>query len=407
MLPRAVLLLLTIGIAHYGKAQMKIGSNPSQINKSSILELESDRQGLLLTRISDTSQMTGLNPPDGMIIYSAADNIIYLRSNFKWKKLVTGSDLVGQGWVLTGNEATDSAAHFLGTTDASGLRIGTNSSPAIIISRDGVVKVTDSLSVIGKTRFDNAVHIMDSMFVEKTMAIGDSLTLKTVREALSDDNDVLFISTDGIVRKMSLNTLAEKILAEGKVNMHIWMDTVAVSQGYTGPWVDSISRKADSIVILNIPDAALGIRGLVSDSFQLFGGAKAFRDSLVIGVTGRPNSTLQIGGNMSVSTKVITSGSAYDMTNPINANYINIVVDVSNIPTEFIITLPVAAEEINGRTYTFRKIGKKDEVQLDSNIKIIPSGGNTFDDEGTAFNIYNNFSGVTLRVEDNKWHIMR
>lgn len=406
-LPKAVMLLITLGLAHFGYGQMKIGSNPSQINKSSILELESDRQGLLLTRISDTALMTALNPPDGMIIYSASDNIIYLRSNFKWKKLVTGSDLVGQGWILSGNESTDSSTHFLGTTDGTGLRIGANNIPAILISRDGIVKITDSLSVSGKAGFDNPVHLMDSLLVEKTMLIGDSVTLKTVRDALPDDKDVLIISGEGIVRKMSLETLAGKILAEGKMNMNIWMDTVALSQGHNGPWVDSLSRKADSIVVLNIPDAALGVRGLVSDDLQSFGGTKSFRDSLNIGTSAKPNSTLQISGNMSTITKMLNSGSSFDMTAPGNSDFVNIVVDVSGMASEYLITLPDATPEINGRTYQFRKIGNKDNVQIDSNLKIVPSGAGTFEDGGTEFNIFNNFSSVTLRAEGGKWLIIR
>lgn len=75
-------LFLTAGIA--SKAQMKIGSNPSVLEKSSILELESNRQGLLLPRLSDTAAINALNPPDGMIIYLNADKSLRLRSNNAW-----------------------------------------------------------------------------------------------------------------------------------------------------------------------------------------------------------------------------------------------------------------------------------------------------------------------------------
>lgn len=50
-------------------AQYKIGSNPSMQQKSAILELESNSQGLLLTRVPDTNKINLSNPPDGMIIY--------------------------------------------------------------------------------------------------------------------------------------------------------------------------------------------------------------------------------------------------------------------------------------------------------------------------------------------------
>lgn len=67
LLLAAVLLLLGSAVS----AQLKVGSNPSQINRSSILELESTRQGLLLPRIPGSNLTAApLNAaPDGMIIY--------------------------------------------------------------------------------------------------------------------------------------------------------------------------------------------------------------------------------------------------------------------------------------------------------------------------------------------------
>lgn len=404
---KAALLLLALGSSLYGKGQMKIGNNPSQINKSSILELESERQGLLLTRIKDTAAMTNLYPPDGMVIYSTTDSVIYIRSNYVWKKLLTASALAGQGWSLSGNDETDSTAHFLGTHDAMGLRIGTNNIPAIIISRDGIVNIMDSLSVAGNANFDKPVNMRDSLRVEKTLFIGDSVTLNTVRMALPDDNSILVISPDGIIRKTSIDSLISQSTMAEKMNMKLQLDTVALSQDRHGPWIDSLSKIADSIIVFNIPDAAIAVRGLVSDSIQTFGGTKTFRDSLGIGTAGRPNSSFQVNGNMSTATHIVNTGSTYDMTNPDNANFLTIIVDVSSLTGEFTVTLPQTSAGINGRTYTIRKIGKLDNEQLDDSVKIIPSGVDVFEDGATAFNIYNNFTSITLQAQDNKWHILR
>lgn len=403
---RAALLLLTLGCSFYGKGQMKIGNHPSQINKASILELESDRQGLLLTRISDTSAMTNLNPPDGMIIYSTQDSVIYIRSHAVWKKLLTSSALAGQGWALSGNNETDSAAHFLGTNDAMGLRIGTNNTPAIIISREGIVNIMDSLSVAGNANFDKPVNMRDSLRIEKTLFIGDSVTLNTVRQALPDDNSILVISSEGIIRKTSIDSLVSQSNMAEKMNLKLLVDTVALSQGRYGPWIDSLSRITDSIIVFNIPDAAIAVRGLVSDSTQTFAGVKTIRDSLGVGITDKPNSSFQINGNMSTATKVINTGSTYDMTDPANANFISIVIDVTTLTGEFTVRLP-SATNINGRTYTIGKTGKPDDAQIDDNIKIVPSGADTFEDGDTAFNIYNNFTKVTFQAQDGKWHILR
>src|SRR5258705_8302781 len=77
------LLLLT----NIAQAQLKIGDNPTSIQKSSILELESSRQGLLLPRLADTAAINALTPPDGMIIYLSSDKSLRIRTNGAWVKL--------------------------------------------------------------------------------------------------------------------------------------------------------------------------------------------------------------------------------------------------------------------------------------------------------------------------------
>lgn len=406
-LPKVVMLTLTLACTLYVQGQMKIGNHPADINKSSILELESDRQGLLLTRISDTSAMTNLHPPDGMVIYSTLDSAVYVRSRFAWKKLLASSALSGQGWALTGNNETDSASHFLGTSDAAGLRVGTNNVPAIIISREGIMSIMDSLLVAGNAGFDKPVRMKDSLRVEKTLFIGDSVTLNTVRQALPDDNSILVISTDGIIRKTSIASLIAHSPAAGSLHFHLKTDTAALSQNQYGPWIDSVSQKIDSIIILNIPDAAIAVRGLVSGSVQTFGGSKIFQDSVGIGINGIPNSSFQVNGNISTATKIISSGSDWDMTNPANAGFLSVIVDVTNLTGEFIVKLPAASADISGRTYIIGKTGRPDDAQLDESVKIVTSAADTFEDGATAFNIYNNFTKITLQAQGGKWHILR
>ena len=92
-----LLLVALMGTGMMATAQLKIGDNPTSIQKSSILELESTRQGLLLPRLSDTTAINSLTPPNGMIIYLTADNSLRIRSNGAWKKLASMADatLVG------------------------------------------------------------------------------------------------------------------------------------------------------------------------------------------------------------------------------------------------------------------------------------------------------------------------
>ena len=69
------------------RAQLKLGSNPAVISKSSILELESERQGLLLPRIPDTAVTTLATAPDGMIIYFTSDKSLRVRKGGYWIRL--------------------------------------------------------------------------------------------------------------------------------------------------------------------------------------------------------------------------------------------------------------------------------------------------------------------------------
>lgn len=90
----AGILSVLIGSAN---AQIKIGTNGATIAPSSLLELESANQGLLLPRMADTVAINALNPPNGMLIYLTKTPAVglYVRKVTGWEFL-TGS-LGGNG----------------------------------------------------------------------------------------------------------------------------------------------------------------------------------------------------------------------------------------------------------------------------------------------------------------------
>src|SRR5213592_3977708 len=108
----ALLFIALLGTAMMATAQLKIGDNPTNIQKSSILELESSRQGLLLPRLADTAAINALTPPDGMIIYLNSDKSLRLRSNGSCKKIADLSE-ASSNWSLNGNTGTDSTLNFI------------------------------------------------------------------------------------------------------------------------------------------------------------------------------------------------------------------------------------------------------------------------------------------------------
>src|SRR5699024_9703649 len=90
--------------------QLKLGLHPTQTTQSAVLKLESTNQGLLLTRISDTTEINAFNPPNGMIIYftgnqqtSKEEQGLYIRKNNTWHQLIIDTDSIGiEPWHVQG-----------------------------------------------------------------------------------------------------------------------------------------------------------------------------------------------------------------------------------------------------------------------------------------------------------------
>jgi len=72
--------------------QLRLGSTPYSTEKSAVLELQSDRQGLLLCRISDTALINTMSPPDGMMIYYTPSKQLLIKANGYWRSLLTSVD---------------------------------------------------------------------------------------------------------------------------------------------------------------------------------------------------------------------------------------------------------------------------------------------------------------------------
>jgi hypothetical protein len=131
MLPRkyfSFLLLCLFGVPILLQAQqLKLGKNPSVNLKSAVLELQSDNQGLLMARISDTALINTLTPPDGMVIFFIPTKQLMVRSNGYWQILVQSSSL-GSSWLTAGNTGINASTNFLGTTDDKPLILKSNNS---------------------------------------------------------------------------------------------------------------------------------------------------------------------------------------------------------------------------------------------------------------------------------------
>jgi hypothetical protein len=107
-------LLIFVSVASQAQ-QLKLGTNPTATKKSALLELESTTQGLLLTRISDTTTATSplKTALDGTLIYYTPDNSLYIRSLAKWNKLSTGS---GTGTITLTGDVTGTGTGTVAST---------------------------------------------------------------------------------------------------------------------------------------------------------------------------------------------------------------------------------------------------------------------------------------------------
>ena len=370
---KILLLAVFIVSASTAFSQLKIGTNPTQINKSSILELESDRQGFLLTRLTDTVNINTLTPPDGMLIYLASANAagrgLYIRKAGIWQRFMT--DSVGLNkWSKDGDNLA--GTEKFGSLNAQTLKIITNNIERIAV--DGTS---------GNVSMSKSLTVADSSTTGK-LFVNDSIKLRNLNRS-TNLTEILVIDTanGGSVRRRTIDPDAFKS----------WM--VGSFSNTANP--NGLSRKVGATtdtLILHAADATNA--GGVSIGTQTFGGKKTFQDSLVaaqtlnVGAVGTANSTLQVQGSVSLSIKTVTA--AYTLT---NADY-TVLVNASSAAVT--LTLPTPAASINGRTYIIKKIagGLANDVVVNGAIE-----------DGTSVSLYNDWTVLKVQTDGAKWYVVK
>lgn len=236
---KVVLLLLFVITTLASKAQLKIGDNPTNIQKSSILELESTRQGLLLPRLADTAAINLLSPPDGMIIYLNSDNSLRLRSNGSWKKIADMA-AANSNWSLTGNTGTDSTLNFLGTTDGKPLIMKTSNAERMRIDAGGNIGIgttapTAKLDVNGSVKLEN-------------LAAG------------TNELEVLVLAADGSVykRAMSSSAFQNAIKAINGIQRQTLLLTATATDTVNTVTVQNRDTDSTIAVFLPVQDGSAG-----------------------------------------------------------------------------------------------------------------------------------------------------
>lgn len=318
---KGLLLAAFMGSGMLANAQLKVGDNPTNIQKSSILELESTRQGLLLPRLTDTAAINLLTPPDGMIIFFTPDKSLRIRSQGAWKKLASMADATAN-WSLTGNSGTDSASSFIGTLDGKPFTIKTDNAARMIVSSNGNVGIgtttpSATLNVNGTVKLENLAAGTNE--VEVLVLNADGSVYKRTMSSSAFENSIKAING---IQRQTLSITAEASTSEDSVKVenrdadstiavylpvqdgssankpygfltrNDWskiqssVQTITIGAVATTPDVNGASIVVDSTsrqIILHPADATHA--GIVTAGTQTFGGSKTFRDSVTVNGT--------------------------------------------------------------------------------------------------------------------------
>lgn len=152
-------------IATASQAQVKIGTNPSVIDPSAVLELEGTNKAFYINRVSLTSTsdvLTVPNPKAGFIVYNTNAGItgtgstgagLYYYNGTNWVSTNNSVNVGSLAWLLLGNGGTLDGVNFLGTTDQVAMNFRVNSQKAGRIEYGGVYNTSNGVASYGNVAF--------------------------------------------------------------------------------------------------------------------------------------------------------------------------------------------------------------------------------------------------------------
>jgi hypothetical protein len=145
---KILLALFMLSLFIFSKAQVKIGSNPSSINSSSLLELESSSKGLLIPRLTTAQMNLIANPTTGLLIFNSSDSHFYTKLDTGWTKLQTGEN----NWANSNSDAYN--------TNTGNIGIGT-STPLYKLHIAGDARIDSSIYLPSTTSTNTGVIYKD------------------------------------------------------------------------------------------------------------------------------------------------------------------------------------------------------------------------------------------------------
>jgi hypothetical protein len=305
-------------------AQLKIGDNPATINKASILELESLRQGLLLPRILDTTLAPLNAAPDGMIIYHTQSQSLMVRRGGHWSKLVDSLNASAGTWLLKGNAATNPATNYLGTSDNQALSLRTNAIEAINISPTQTValkQVPASATLISVLMIDPATGTINQRNLSQAAFTDAIRTLNGVAkqgftikaDTLNADFGVTTTAADSTI-SLNIPVVGTASARTGLLTYADWLSFSSKQKAITIGAFILTPGSPDGLVLdntagtLSLVAASATTPGAISSVAQVFGGQKTFNDSVSI-ATG-----LGVGGQATIANGIKVAAGGANIT---------------------------------------------------------------------------------------------
>ncbi len=150
----------------------QIGINTNSPDASSALDITATDKGLLIPRVTLTSDLNSpspvTSPATGLLVFNTGANQtvgLYFWDGSKWNLFNAGSASTDY-WNLSGNAGTSPGTNFLGTTDNQDLAVYTNNAERMRVMADGRVVIgattpnygTDLFSAIGNATQDWAIN---------------------------------------------------------------------------------------------------------------------------------------------------------------------------------------------------------------------------------------------------------
>ncbi|WP_027078954.1 beta strand repeat-containing protein, partial [Maribacter antarcticus] len=333
MKPIVILVLLLCLRTTVVLGQVKIGDNPQNIDASSVLELESTSKVLVITRVT-TSQMDGITPQRGGMVYNTDTECIYYFDGAQWINLcdavsfgITNAPIVNQRSTISITEATNSY----------NLEIEPGSIRSVHIATAGINGTNIQNNSIGPDKLG-----ADAVGAEELAdgAVG-SLNIRdqsiTTFDLASDDpNQVLITDEFGVVQWDNASNLTIEValdIAKNTMDIadHIFedADTVVGNESLASAIIDgdelvlNESNNETRVDLSGFNDAGTDDQNIVGGEvtgnqlrIDIEGGNSGTIDVSSLTGTGTDNQTLNLNGNL----LGITSGNNVNLTKYTNTD---------------------------------------------------------------------------------------